>query len=120
MSRTPPRLRGGASLRLSKFVPDEFVEPLGFSPTLSLRQIRKKPQALLKVFVAWRGIVRPVHEPNPSAFARRGQPAAVQIRSRRICRTVRVLTNALSPPDTQKAPGAVEGIRCAARDCSAR
>jgi hypothetical protein len=90
MGQTPPRKRGGTSLRLSKFVPDKFVEPLGFSSDLSPPDTQKA-LALMKVFVAGRGIVRPVHGPNPSAQARRGQPAAVQIRSRRICRTVRVL-----------------------------
>jgi hypothetical protein len=42
LGQTPPRKRFGASLWLSKFVPDEFVEPWALIQ-ISLRHIRKKP-----------------------------------------------------------------------------
>ena len=43
-----------ASLRLSKFVPDEFVEPEWFRPHHALRQPQKKPLAGLFLMLAER------------------------------------------------------------------
>ncbi len=68
--------RYGASLRLSKFVPDEFVEPKRVRPHLSLRQTRKTPRkgVLRSTAVSsWRrGIVRPIHGAHPFALRATG------------------------------------------------
>ncbi len=95
-----------ASLRLSKFVPDEFVEPESVRPHHSLRQIQERPLAGPLLYLAERvGCVRLILEPHPSRSRAQGQPAAVQIRSRRICRTRVGSSTPLAAPDTRKAPG---------------
>ena len=55
----------------------------------------------------WReraGLFGPSVGLSPTRCALRGQPSAVQICSRQICRTIRVLIGPLSPPPIKKTP----------------
>ena len=70
--------RCGASLRLSKFAPGEFVEPKRVRPHLSLRQIRKTPLSGRFAYLA----EREGFEPSIRCLARyslsRGAPSATR------------------------------------------
>ncbi len=123
-----------ASLRLSKFVPDEFVDCGGRMPertsaqpmarrakgrmpgvTVSSSTTISPPDTQNALLMSARrhqvpeGLFVPSMGLTPSRCALRGQPAAVQIRSGRICRTQEASSTTISPPDTQNAP---DGALC--------
>ena len=122
--------RCGASLRLSKFAPGEFVDCGGrmpertsaqpmarrvrprmgritgrVRPHLPLRQKRKRPQVVRSaVCMTSAGIVRPIHGSNPSALCAPGPACGCPNSLLANLSNREGSSTPPSPPETQKAP----------------